>query len=76
MNIVTLPLVIDQYTLIKQSQILYIASYFKVEKFHDCKTKLQFAGRHSWLDVSLVALAKAYCTDYFTGKVSRLSIHP
>ena len=40
------------------------------------KTKLQFAEKHLWLDGSLVWPIKAYCTGFFTGKVSRLPVNP
>ena len=33
---------------------VYYCKLFEVEKFHGCKTKLKFAGKHSWLDGSLI----------------------
>ena len=53
--------------------VLYIANRLSWKAF---RIELCFAGILLRLDVSLVYIAKAYCTGYFTGKVLRLPINP
>ena len=58
-----------------QKYIVY-CKLFEVEKFCSCKTKLQFAGKHSRLDGSLAWPNPVAQATYFTGKVSWLPINP